>query len=112
MRACVPVFVHVAAAFLSVQAPDPVFPHPLYLPAFSLIGQPLGPSSPFTPPQVAIISCIILMSRLHALLLTDEREKEKRQRQDEGSSLSLLPSPASTLRSPLSAGRQGGGLAL
>lgn len=79
MHACVFVFVRVVAAFTSVQAPDPMFPHPLFsISASSLLPHwsVALPSAPFTPPQVAIMTGMILMSQLRALLRTDKGGKK------------------------------------
>lgn len=93
---------------MPVQAPDPMFPHALFpLSAVSLLPHwsVALPSSPFTPPQVVIMTGMILMSRLRALLRTDKEKKKQ-----------SLPSPISRLHcllppsSLLSAGRRGGGL--
>lgn len=76
---------------MPVQAPDPMFPHALFpLYAVSLLPHwsVALPSSPFTPPQVVIMTGMILMSRLRALLRTDKEEKKKRRREKQS-----LPSP-------------------
>ena len=100
MRACVSVFVHVVGGPY-IQTPDPIFTHFSFL--HLLLVAVLShwsvslPSSQHTPPQVAIMSGMILMSWLLALLLTDKwgggGPVSVRSRR---SSISPLPAPVST----------------
>ena len=101
MRACVSVFVHVVGGPY-IQTPDPIFTHFSFL--HLLLVAVLShwsvslPSSQHTPPQVAIMSGMILMSWLLALLLTDKwggggtRQCQVQEKQ-------YLPSPSSRFHS-------------